>query len=109
MPHKQCQILPKIRYFTTIILICILASCNTSERSDHALLGSWSNIDLEVIVNQRDPIDSVYRFVVLEGDWEQTLKIKPIVTEFRSDGSYHSRMEKKMIYIPEDKGKLINI
>ena len=90
LPHKQCQMLPEIRYLTTIILICILTACNTNERATGALIGSWSNIDLEVLVNQRDPVDSVYKFEVLEGDWEQTLNIKPIVTEFRRDGSYHS-------------------
>ena len=89
-PHKQCQMLSKIGYFTTIIWICILTACNTGDRSGDLLIGSWSNIDLEVLVNQRDPVDSVYTFEVLEGDWEQTLNIKPIVTEFRRDGSYRS-------------------
>ena len=90
LPHKQCQIL---RYFGTgliTILICVVWACNSRTSLQKGLIGSWYNLDLSVSINHESEVDSAYLFEVPEGAWEATLNIKPIVTEFRADGSYRS-------------------
>jgi len=80
----------KSRYLT-IMIISVVWACTPGIRDGDELTGSWSNIDLHVNINQANPTDSSYSFVVPEESWEQILNIKPIVTEFRNDGTYHSQ------------------
>lgn len=74
----------------TFSLICLVTACKSEKKSAELLIGKWSNLDLKVLVNHASSEDSAYTFVVPPGEWEQILNIKPILTEFKSDGTYSS-------------------
>ena len=74
----------------TFYLIYLFTACNNEEKSAELLTGKWSNLDLKVLINHASSEDSAYTFVVPQGKWEQILNIKPILTEFKSDGTYSS-------------------
>ncbi|GJM30727.1 MAG: hypothetical protein DHS20C17_33620 [Cyclobacteriaceae bacterium] len=72
------------------MVVCLWSACDSGTTAERALIGSWSNVDLQVLVNQGNPSDSGYQFLVPEGEWENTLNIKPIITEFKRNGIYNS-------------------
>jgi len=74
----------------TFSLIYLLTACNTEKKSAVLLTGKWSNLELKVLVNHASSEDSAYTFMVPHGEWEQILNIKPILTEFKSNGTYTS-------------------
>ncbi|MEQ8924770.1 MAG: hypothetical protein RLO81_03090 [Fulvivirga sp.] len=83
---------------SSFILIAILFACESKKSSENVeektqlplnkqLVGTWQNLALHVTM-KRDSSDSV--MVVPEGKWEEILKIKPIETTFREEGTYTS-------------------
>mgnify|MGYP001044086021 CR=1 FL=1 len=75
-----------------LLLTAILAysSCSTprSDISERRLIGTWANVSLLVTMKQLEMQDSVLE--AKEGEWEKVLKMKPILTEFRADGTFTS-------------------
>lgn len=51
-----------------------------------AILGQWVNLSMEIKLGRIDSVISVP-----EGQWETILQMKPIVTDFKSNGSYESK------------------
>ena len=90
MPHKQCQLKQILAVIMTFELIILCAACQQQNKLTKQLIGSWTNVDLKVSLNHHQEGDSAYQFEVPVGQWEAILNIKPILTDFRDDGSYRS-------------------
>ena len=90
MPHKQCQLKQFLMVTLTFGLIILWAACQPQTKLTKQLIGSWTNVDLKVSLNHHKVGDSAYLFEVPIGQWEAILNIKPILTDFRDDGSYRS-------------------
>lgn len=81
-----------------IILLLVIYACSSpkSENKEEELtisksetiLGKWANISMTVNMKKEGKEDSI--LLVKEGQWEQTLKIKPILTTFNQDSSFSS-------------------
>ncbi|HEY9116413.1 MAG TPA: hypothetical protein VIN11_01230, partial [Roseivirga sp.] len=70
------------------MLAIVVASCSSYDYEEK-LLGEWYNESLRVDIDALDgQTDSV--FLVPAGSWEQILQIKPILTTYKSDGTYES-------------------
>lgn len=74
----------------TFGLIILCTACQDQNKLKDKLIGSWTNVDLKVSLNHHKVGDSAYQFEVPIGQWEAMLNIKPILTDFRDDGSYRS-------------------
>ena len=93
---------PILSVFLAMLLLCAMAACKpdgekggqndntvSMENLKQALIGKWSNIYMKVRVNQpAESMDSVME--ADESNWEEVLKIKPIVTVYRANGTYGS-------------------
>jgi hypothetical protein len=90
MLHKQCQLKQFLTVVVTFGLIILYAACQQQNQLTEQLIGSWTNVDLKVSLNHHQEGDSAYQFEVPMGQWEAILNIKPILTDFRDDGSYRS-------------------
>ena len=70
------------------MLAIVVASCSSYDYEEK-LLGEWYNESLRVDIDALDgQTDSV--FFVPAGSWEEILQIKPILTTYKSDGTYES-------------------
>lgn len=72
----------------TGLLVCLLFSCQSDPTIQEQLIGTWENTSLTVTMKLADGSDSA--MVINDGEWEATLKIKPIVTTYSEDGSFKS-------------------
>lgn len=83
-----------------LVLALVVTSCSdkkekeityklpaSSDSLKSQLVGTWSNLTLHVEMKS-DNGDSV--LIIEKGEWESTLKIKPIETSFREDGTFIS-------------------
>lgn len=84
-----------------VFAVCVtLIGCNQSKNeketvtdkqpqtiSSDDLIGSWKNISMKVTMKLEDR-DSILN--VPKGKWQEILKIKPIVTQFKKNGTYIS-------------------
>lgn len=73
-------------------MVFILVSCQTPKRESIAespLLGEWRNMSLSVALDKKHG-ESSDIFEVDEINWEEKLKIRPIRTYFRTDGTFNS-------------------
>ncbi len=69
-------------------LLVALMACSSENKIDY-LLGEWYNESIRVDINALEgEADSV--FSVPAGQWENMLQIQPIVTTYKSDGTYES-------------------
>lgn len=81
-------------------LIIVTAACQSTKESRYegqndllkkALTGEWRNTYLKVTMNSfKGRADSVYILEADSSNWEDVLKLKPIRTFFKADGTYHS-------------------
>ena len=84
----------KLTYLIVAAML-IVCSCSPEKKeetetvessSSSSLLGEWRNLTLKVTMKAE--VDSVLE--VAEGQWEEVLKIQPIRTTFKEDGTYTS-------------------
>lgn len=77
----------------SVIFLLVIFSCTDTPESreapedqSDALLGTWSNTDLRLVLkNERDSV-----IVLNQTNWTDVLGILPIVSEFREDSTYTS-------------------
>ena len=66
-----------------------ICSCNNQrELRREQIIGKWTNISLLVTMKKLDGQDSILE--ANEHNWEQVLKIKPIISTFDEEGSFAS-------------------
>ncbi len=53
------------------------------------ITGTWTNVSLLVTMKRFEQQDSILK--AEEGEWEEVLKIKPIITTFNADSTYSSQ------------------
>lgn len=70
-----------------ILAVGLLSSCQQASLHDR-MIGTWENTSLTVTMKLGDGSDSA--MVIADGEWEQVLKIKPIVSVFAEDGTFTS-------------------
>jgi hypothetical protein len=91
----------KLHSIFVYLVIFGLLSCQSqtseSESSENdqqlfpRIMGEWQNLSLVVKIQSRDNNpDSSAVFEVPEGQWEEVLQIRPIVTVFLEDSTYSS-------------------
>ncbi len=75
-------------------MICLLTTiqCTDQSKGDSAgvasgdVIGTWRNLSMNITYREKDSV-----FAVPEGQWEEILRIKPIVTTYSSDYKYLSQ------------------
>jgi len=92
------------------VLCLFMISCSTTPDEipentelEKQLVGEWRNSSLKLIMNSFSNKDSTKIFEVKEGDWERKMKIQPIRTFYRGDGTYnseHRTLRDSIIYNP---------
>ena len=81
----------KYHLVTTILVLStffLAQQTHAQQNLTKQLIGEWRNVYLKIKLNINDP-----KPVVMEADssnWETRLKIQPIRTHFKADGSYYS-------------------
>ncbi len=75
-----------------LLIICFLIASSCTYQSDLAekLIGTWENTTLDVQTNTAQGKDTTIYLSIKQGEWEEALKIKPIVTTYLKDGSFKS-------------------
>lgn len=79
---------------------------DNSENLEEQLVGTWSNLELRVVANKTSE-DSKDWEVIAEchqGNWEEQMQIKPIITDFTKQGrwsSEHRDLENHVFYVPK--------
>jgi hypothetical protein len=63
---------------------------NTHVNLSSELLGEWRNVSIRVTMNTANNSDSTSVFMADESNWEQKLRMKPIRTFYKEDGTYYS-------------------
>lgn len=89
----------KTFYFLSAILLLSIFSCgqksepNITEENPlrEKLLGTWQIKSMVIQMNSFRGTDSTAYFVVNQDAWEETMYIKPIITNLTKDGTYRSR------------------
>ena len=79
-----------MKKITLILLLLSAFACSKKpkELRRSQIVGKWTNLTLMVTMNRYDQEDSVLR--AHEKNWEEVLKIKPIISSFNEDGSFSS-------------------
>ncbi|MEP2024127.1 MAG: hypothetical protein ABJH98_19835 [Reichenbachiella sp.] len=96
-----------MKNLTLLFLVFILLSCATKKDEplrEEELIGKWTNLSLLVTMKRLEKEDSILH--AREGEWEKVLKIKPIISEFKEDGTFtaqYSNLNEEII--KEDEGK----
>lgn len=84
-----------------------MVSCSTQKEKplrEKDLIGKWTNLSLLVTMKRLEREDSILQ--AKEGEWEQVLKMKPILSEFKEDGTFTAQYSNlKEEIIKEEKGK----
>lgn len=85
-------------FYTSIFSCCMLLTLFITpstyaqiSSSESALQGAWKNISIQVDIATYKGSDSAAAFVATEDNWDEKMKIKPIKTHFRENGTYVSR------------------
>jgi hypothetical protein len=101
----------KIRNVSIVVFLLGINSCGRKQIPENKLLsgrltGVWDNLSLKIKMNSFNNTDSTRVFEVDEKDWEQKMRIRPIRTIYRKDGSYnseHRNLNDSIIYNPAGK------
>lgn len=84
-----------MKFFSFIVLILFsLISCAQDLEKDELgsqLIGTWKTKSMIIQMNSFRNGDSTAYFIVNEDIWEETMNIKPIITNLSKDGKYFSR------------------
>jgi hypothetical protein len=95
--------------FLYFILIMALSACHSSPEIpenkvlEKQMYGEWRNSSLRLLMNSYNNTEETKEFIVKEGEWEQKMKIQPIRTFYRADGTYnseHRSLNDSLIYNP---------
>ncbi len=95
--------------YSFLILCTIFISCGEdaiiqeNTALEKQLIGEWCNVSMKLTMNSFKNRDTVKTFEVAEGTWEKKMNIRPIITTFRSDGTYnsaHSNLKDSVFYNP---------
>ena len=91
-----------------IVLVAVSACNQTVEQKENKalerkMLGKWASVSLKLTMNSFSNKDTVKIFEVKEGEWEQKMRIKPIITIYFGDGTYvaeHRNLRDSAIFNP---------
>ena len=112
--HSRKPLIMKYAFF---FLFCCLQACSdeASQASDtndvvksteEQLVGEWRNTYLKVTMPGHKNTDTTSVLEVTEATWQEQLKIQPIRTFFRSDGTFnseHRNLNDSIVYNPAGK------
>ena len=78
-----------------LAVLLLFAACGTESSkqplsTQEALVGSWKNVSIEVLINHLDTSENQEVYRVDSLNWEKELGIKPILTVFSKDSTYIS-------------------
>jgi hypothetical protein len=85
----------------------LFTACNDTNYSEvnqelsRQLVGKWSNNQLKLEMKSYKNSDSVSIFETNETDWESKMKMRPIMTTFKRNGTYttvHKNLNDSLIY-----------
>jgi hypothetical protein len=105
-----------MKYVLFFLFYCLLA-CNektpqasgtdsATPSTEEQLVGEWRNTYLKVTMPSHKATDTSAVLEVTEATWQEQLKIQPIRTFFRPDGTYNSEHRKSndsIVYNPAGK------
>jgi len=82
-------------FFTSCIFVGLtFMACSNRQMAQKNLrdemLGEWRSVSINVTINTVDNSDSSSVFSADESNWEQKLRMKPIRTFYKEDGTYIS-------------------
>ena len=95
MPADELLYYPIMKHFL-IIILCSTLFLSCEQSIEDRLVGTWQNTSLDVTMAMPDGQDSLMH--IEQGQWEEVLRIKPIVTRYTVDGKFVSDY-----YTPEGK------
>lgn len=75
------------------LLITAVAStllCSCQSNIGDKLIGTWENTTLNVQTNTAQGQDTTINMMIENGQWEEILGIKPIITTYLADGTFKS-------------------
>lgn len=98
----------KLSFKILLFIIPVLVSCEAEEISENKelekqLVGEWRNVSLKIKMNTFKNRDTFRIFEVNENNWEAKMRIQPIRTFYRADGTYnseHRNLKDSLIYNP---------
>ena len=96
-------------------LLLLLAACSSSRTSKtnrlaSELVGEWRNTYLKITMFTHRNSDSTHVMEVTSANWEEKLKIQPVRTFFRSNGTYnseHRNLKDSIFYNPAGYWKVV--
>lgn len=83
----------QVRYIILPVLALALASTllySCQSNMGAKLIGTWENTTLNVQTNTAQGQDTTINMMIENGQWEEKLGIKPIITTYLEDGSFKS-------------------
>ncbi len=75
----------KARFSATLLICLFFVACDKKKQN---VIGVWENTSLKVTMKLEDGTDSITN--IPEGSWKEVLKIKPIITTYRPNGTFKS-------------------
>ena len=78
----------KHTFFALALSLCLFGCESKPGITKEQFIGTWENLNIHATLKMDDGSDSLV--IVNEGEWETKLFIKPIVSEFKADGSFTS-------------------
>jgi hypothetical protein len=80
--------------FNLFLMALSFVACSPQQTAQSnlrkALIGEWRNVSIHVTINTANNSDSSAVFAADESNWEEKLRMKPIRTFYKEDGSYIS-------------------
>lgn len=103
------------RIFVLFISV-LLGACSANDLPEvnqelsRKLVGNWSNSVMKLDMKTYKNADSATSFETNSENWEEKMKIRPIVTSFKTDGTYnslHKNLRDSVIYNPAGKWMIV--
>jgi hypothetical protein len=99
-----------------LFLIPVLVSCEAEEIPENKelekqMIGEWRNVALKIKMNTFGNKDTFRILEVDEKNWEARMKIQPIRTFYRADGTYnaeHRNLKDSLIYNPAGRWAILD-
>lgn len=107
----------KLKILSFAITVLFFSSCENLKKKDIApvpasavqpdygkkITGEWRNLYTKIVMRSYNNSDSIKVMEIREEDWEQVMKVKPIRTFFKEDGTYnseHRNLNDSVVYHP---------
>src|SRR4051812_6287727 len=97
-------------FITCLIIIPFLISCEEEAVQNlelsEKLLGEWKSVSLKIKMNSVNNTDSSKIFAVDEKNWDSKMKMRPIHTIFKVNGTYnseHFNLKDSLVFNPAGK------